>query len=165
MPSVGRLEVIQEKEFISSTRWIAMDERILVPFDGSPLSERALDRAVTLHPDADIVVLHVIDPIQVVYEAEAKGLQAAETWHERMAERAGELCAHAEERATEHDRSITTATETGSPARAILEYVENSGVDQVIMGCHGRSGLDRAILGSVAETVTRRSCVPVTIVR
>lgn len=142
-----------------------MGERTLVPFDGSPLSQRALERAVVMHPDAEITVLHVIDPVTVVYEAEMKGLPDSETWHDRMSERARDLCADAETRAAEHDREVNTAIETGSPARKILEYVDEHDVEHVIMGSHGRSGVSRLVLGSVAEQVMRQSPVPVTVVR
>lgn len=142
-----------------------MGGRILVPFDGSPLSERALERAVTMHPESEITVLHVIDPIRVVYAAESEGLPAAETWHERMAAWASELCADAEARAAEHDCDVTTAIETGAPAREILEFVDEHGIEHVVMGSHGRSGVSRLVLGSVAEQVMRQSPVPVTIVR
>lgn len=142
-----------------------MGEHILVPFDGSPLSKRALERAVTMEPGAQITVLHVIDPVNIVYEAESKGLPAAETWHDRMSERASDLCADAEARAAEHDCDVSTAIRTGSPAREILEYVDEHDIEHVIMGSHGRSGVSRLVLGSVAEQVMRQSPVPVTVVR
>ena len=142
-----------------------MGERVLVPYDGSPLSKRALERAVGRGPDDEITVLHVIDPMQVVYEAESKGLPEAERWHDRMSERADEICGDAERLADELDCSITTATETGSPAREILDYVDEHAIDHVIVGSHGRSGISRLVLGSVAEAVMRQCPVPVTIVR
>ena len=142
-----------------------MGEHVLVPVDGSPLSERALERALTHQPDDRITVLHVIDPMQAVYEAEAKGLPASRSWFDRMTERAGEIHADAERIAAEHDREITTATETGRPARAILAYVDEHDVEHVVMGSHGRSGVSRLVLGSVAEQVMRQAPVPVTVVR
>ena len=142
-----------------------MGERILVPFDGSPLSRRALERAVTKHPDDQITVLYVIDPMLAVYDAEAKGLPAASTWHDRMTERADEICADATKQAGDHDCEITTATEIGRPARTILEYADEHEIDHVIMGSHGREGVSRLILGSVAERVMRQAPIPVTVVR
>jgi nucleotide-binding universal stress UspA family protein len=56
-------------------------------------------------------------------------------------------------------------TEIGRPSRAIVEYAEEHDIDHIVMGSHGRSGVTRILLGSVAETVVRRSPVPVTIVR
>lgn len=142
-----------------------MGERILVPFDGSSLSKRALERAVTMHPEGRITVLHVIDPVDVVYEVESKGLAEAKKWHDQMSERARELCAEAEAQAADHDCDVSTAIETGSPAREILDYVAEYEIEHIIMGSHGRSGVPRLVLGSVAEQVMRQSPVPVTIVR
>ena len=142
-----------------------MGEHILVPYDGSPLSQRALERAITKHPDDRVSVLYVIDPMLAVYEAEAEGLPAASTWHDRMTERADEICADAIERAGEHDCTITTATEIGRPARTIVAYAEEHGIDHIIMGSHGREGVSRLVLGSVAERVMRHAPIPVTVVR
>jgi len=142
-----------------------MGERILVPYDGSPLSQRALERALTKHPNDQFTVLYVIDPMLAVYESEAKGLPAASTWHDRMTERAERICTDATERADEYDCDITTATEIGRPARTILEYADEHEIDHIFMGSHGREGVSRLVLGSVAESVMRQAPIPVTIVR
>ena len=142
-----------------------MGEQILVPYDRSPLSKRALERALTKDPDDQITALYVIDPVLGVYEAEAKGLRAASTWHDRMTEQAEEICADATEQASNHDCEITTVTESGRPARTILEYADEHEIEHIIMGSHAREGVSRLILGSVAERVVRQAPMPVTIVR
>jgi nucleotide-binding universal stress UspA family protein len=142
-----------------------MAEHALVPFDGSPLAERALERVLTTHPDDEITVLYVIDPVYAVYEAEAKGLGAAESWVERATEEAEQTLARAEDLAVAHDIAVTTAIEQGNPATEILDVVDAEGVDHVVMGSHGRKGASRLLLGSVAERVMRNAPVPVTIVR
>jgi nucleotide-binding universal stress UspA family protein len=48
--------------------------------------------------------------------------------------------------------------------RTVLEYADDHGIDQIVLGSHGRSGIDRMLLGSVAETVTRRARIPVTVI-
>ena len=53
----------------------------------------------------------------------------------------------------------------GSPHRAILDYIEDQDIDLVVMGTHGRTGLDRYLLGSVTEKVVRLSDAPVMTVR
>jgi nucleotide-binding universal stress UspA family protein len=142
-----------------------MPDTVLVAFDGSPLSKRALTYAVENFPDATITTIYVINPIESVFDVEVGGLPVAEDWYDDAQERATNIHKTAADLAADHGIEVDTVTEVDRPARAILEYVENSDVDQVVMGSHGRSGLDRAILGSVAETVARRSRVPVTIVR
>lgn len=67
--------------------------------------------------------------------------------------------------ADEHDVEIDTRTTVGDPSREIVAFAEEHGVDQLVIGSHGRSPMSRILLGSVAETVTRRAPVPVTVVR
>jgi nucleotide-binding universal stress UspA family protein len=142
-----------------------MAEHILVPFDGSPLSERALDRAVTGHPDDTITVLHVIDPVLAVYQAEARGITEARAWVAETTEVARETADAAAALAADRGVAVDTAVATGRPAAVILDYAEAHDVDHIVMGSHGRSGASRLLLGSVAERVVRESPVPVTIVR
>ncbi|MFB6104993.1 MAG: universal stress protein [Halobacteriaceae archaeon] len=142
-----------------------MAERILVPYDGSPLSDRALDRVLEYHPDADITVLYVLDPMQAMYEAEIEGLGAASSWADRMHEHGDRILEAAADRASAAGVEVVTATELGRPARTILDYVDAHEIDHGVMGSHGRSGVSRLVMGSVAERVLRQSPVPVTIVR
>jgi Universal stress protein family len=59
---------------------------------------------------------------------------------------------------------VTTATTTGAPAHAICAYARRIGADLIVMGTHGRTGVSRAVLGSVAEAVVRHSaCAVMTI--
>jgi nucleotide-binding universal stress UspA family protein len=60
---------------------------------------------------------------------------------------------------------VVVSARTGSPSGEILDYVAENEVDLVVMSTHGRTGLDRVLLGSVAERVLRRSPVPVFIVK
>jgi nucleotide-binding universal stress UspA family protein len=53
---------------------------------------------------------------------------------------------------------------TGDPAKEILKIIESEDIDMVIMGTHGRKGLDHVFFGSVAENVLRRSPVPVLVI-
>ena len=143
----------------------AMTATVLVPMDGSPLAERALEYAFDHHPDADVLVLHVIDPVEAVYVAETSGSHAAEEWVEAAREEGEHICDKARERADERGVEIETATEFGKPARVIGRFLEQEPIDHVVMGSHGRSALGRLLLGSVSEAVLRRSPVPVTIIR
>lgn len=142
-----------------------MSEQVLVPLDSSPLSQRALDHVLANHDDTHVTILHVIDPVTAAYEPESIGMAGAEKWYERAKERAGELLAEAETRAAEAGVEVTTETGVGRPAHVILEYVEDHDLDLVVMGSHGRTGVSRLLLGSVAEQVARRSPVPVTVIR
>jgi len=141
-----------------------MPVNVLIAFDGSPLSERALTYAIETFPDAPITSIYVINPLDSVIDVEAGGLPVAEDWYDNAKERATRIHATATDLAAERDTELVTVTEVGKPARAILEYADDHGIDQMVMGSHGRSGFDRTLLGSVAETVTRRAQIPVTII-
>ncbi|KDS91167.1 universal stress protein UspA [Halorubrum saccharovorum] len=142
-----------------------MPDNVLVAFDGSPLSERALTYAVESFPNATVTAICVINPIDSVFDVEAGGLPVAEDWYDNARERATAVQTAATDLTADHEVDLETVTEVGKPAREIVEYAAEHGIDQIVMGSHGRSGIDRAILGSVAETVTRRARIPVTIVR
>lgn len=142
-----------------------MAETVLVAFDGSPLAQRALDYALRKHPDDDLVVLHVVDPVYAVYEAEFSGPAEAEAWSTDVGAASERLLAEAESIAAEHVGTVTTASVTGKPERRILEAVEEYDADHVVMGSHGRAGVPRLVMGSTAEAVMRHSPVPVTVVR
>lgn len=142
-----------------------MPDNVLVALDGSPLAERALMYALETFPNATITTIYVINPIDSVIDVEAGGLPVAEDWYDTAQERATEIHTTATDLAADHDIVLDTVTEVGKPAREILDYAADNGIDQIVMGSHGRSGLDRTFLGSVAETVTRRAQIPVTIIR
>ena len=59
------------------------------------------------------------------------------------------------------DVAVKTVVLDGSPAKEIVEYAEEN-CDYIVMGTHGRSGVDRLLIGSVAERVVRSAPVPVT---
>lgn len=141
-----------------------MPETVLVAFDGSPLAERALTYAIETFPEAAITTVYVINPIDSVVDVEAGGLAVAGDWYDRAQDRAGRINAAAADLAADRGTELDTVTSVGKPATAILDYARDHGIDQIVMGSHGRSGLDRAILGSVAETVTRRARIPVTVI-
>jgi len=136
--------------------------RVLVPIDGSQQAKDALDHAIPAFPDADIVLLHVIDPIDSGFNAESVVPGLSEDWYASHKDTAENLFEEARERT---GREFDTAIEVGRPARTIVEYAKQEDADHVVIGSHGRSGVARILLGSVAETVVRRSPVPVTVVR
>lgn len=141
-----------------------MTDDVLVAFDGSPLSERALTYAIETFPDASVTTIYVINPIDSVMDVEVGGLPVAEDWYDKANERATGLHTTAADLAAGRSTELDTVTEVGKPARTILKYADDHDIDQIVMGSHGRSGIDRALLGSVAETVTRRARIPVTII-
>jgi len=143
-----------------------MGERVLVPIDGSEQGWSALEYALSVYgTDDDIVVLHVINPMEGVYAGDGMTGDYWEGWYENAEARADRLFEEAREIAGDRGDDIQAVRETGSPSRTIVDYAEDNGVDHIVIGSHGRSGVSRILLGSVAETVVRRAEVPVTVVR
>ncbi|MDQ2052398.1 universal stress protein [Natronolimnohabitans sp. A-GB9] len=136
---------------------------VLVPLDDSEPARDALEHAFEIYPDADVTALHVVNPSMSMYRGDTSF--NFERFIELEEETAETLFEMAEELADEHDTSLTTETMIGAPARAIVEFADENDVDQIVLGSHGRSGVSRVLLGSVAEQVVRRATVPVTVVR
>ncbi|WP_135365436.1 universal stress protein [Halosimplex halophilum] len=138
-----------------------MYEDILVPTDGSAGASAALDEAIDLAGQfgATVHSLYVVDVASLGTEAGA--VDVVESF-EQMGENATEAAAT---RARDAGVEATGSVATGTPHRAILDYVDDNGIDLVVMGTHGRTGLERYLLGSVTEKVVRTAEVPVLTVR
>lgn len=65
----------------------------------------------------------------------------------------------------DREGEVQTEIKTGEVARTIIEYIDSNSISHTVIGSHGRKGVSRVLLGSVAEKVARRSPTPVTIVR
>ena len=147
-----------------------MAKHILVPTDGSEQADRAFEFAVETFPDAELTVLYVLDPPEAGYlTGRERGTQDPDsTFRKRVAEATAFLDEYVEQGETA-GVSVTAdhaiADERGQESRSIVRYAEDADVDLVVMGSHGRSGVSRVLLGSVAERVVRRASVPVTVVR
>jgi nucleotide-binding universal stress UspA family protein len=146
-----------------------MGTHVLVPLDDSPQSWEAFDHAIENYNGETITALHIVDPLEGVYSDYGGGGYYDAQTHQRAVERGEELGKEALDRAGDSgilDTTVLeTAVETGPAARTILEYTDENEVNHIVMGSHGRSGVARILLGSVAETVTRRAPIPVAIVR
>ncbi|SFR43925.1 MULTISPECIES: universal stress protein [Halorubrum] len=169
-----------------------MYQTILYPTDGSEGAEAVVDhvRELAAAFDATVHVLHVVDARSASYglsgaflTKEGSGVRAdpapgdgsgmvgegtdAEATRSALVEHGEEIveATAASLRDGEASPETVTAVETGTPHSAILEYASANDVDLVVMGTHGRTGVERYLLGSVAEKVVRLSDVPVTTVR
>lgn len=139
-----------------------MLDRVLVPMDGSTLSERALAYALENHPDVAVTVLTVVAEPSVMMGS-AMGLAIEDDIETAAEDRCEDVFDRAREIAAEYDADIDTVVDVGRPARAIVSHAAD--YDAVVVGSHGGTMLDRLFVGNVAETVFRRSPVPVTVVR
>lgn len=142
-----------------------MEENFLIPVDDSDPAIDALDYAVENYPDASITALHVVDPSEFSSAASIEGAATYADLIESYEGKAEELLDEMSERAAERGVSIETDYVVGKVVRSIVDYVDEHDIDHVVIGSHGRSGATRVLLGSVAESVTRRAQVPVTVIR
>jgi nucleotide-binding universal stress UspA family protein len=139
-------------------------DRILVPTDGSDGVARAVCHGAALAA-AHGATLH---GVYVVNTAGYTSLPLESSWEgvdEMLRADAADALAAVEERAAEYGVPCETQILEGSPSREIVEYAEREGCDLVVMSTHGRGGIDRLLLGSVAEKVVRSARVPVMTVR
>ncbi|WP_408957364.1 universal stress protein [Natrinema sp. 74] len=142
-----------------------MPQRILIAFDESPQATAALRHALSTYDDAAFHVLHVNDPREWSAADGIDGFLYSEDAFERSQESANALLEEAEEIAREYDVTIETATEVGTVTETIVNHAEEHDIDHIVLGSHGRRGLSRFLLGSVAERVAKRSPASVTIIR
>ena len=138
---------------------------VLVPLDGSPLADDALEHALETF-DCRLTVLNVVTPLD--RRMSEGGL--IETDEDRLAaarERVERVVNDARERAEAAGRTVETAVETGEPAETVLAFVEDHDVDHVVMGGHGgeRGRVARRLLGTTATAVVGEAPVSVTVVR
>ena len=144
-----------------------MYQRIVVPVDGSELAELAIPHAVEMAEvtGADLHLVRVVDivsgqafgayvALEATGYAEALSAEAIESM---------DYLGMLQERLTARGLRVTTETRRGPAAHELSQCVEAG--DLIVMATHGRGGVRRWLLGSVAEEVLRHSPVPVLLVR
>jgi len=141
---------------------MGMYDRIVVPTDGSTAVRKAVHHAIDLADavDAAILPIYVID-MRMSYH----GIFSSQDL-EKFEDVGEEAVSWVEEAAEE--RGVETAApevRRGVPFEAINTYADEANADLVVMGTHGRTGIDRFLLGSTAENMVRSSDVPVMTVR
>ncbi len=142
-----------------------MFKKILVPLDGSGVSEAILEYVVNIANGCrapqvillrvrellDKDVKQILDP-HIAKDLEEAYQKEAEKYLEKIA---GKLA----------KQGVKAVTEVlaGNPAEKIIEYARSKAIDLIVMSTHGRSGVSRLVFGSVADKVIRQSEVPVLI--
>ncbi|MGE5262472.1 MAG: universal stress protein [Acidobacteriota bacterium] len=140
--------------------------RILVPLDGSELAEGALPFAQELARafDAEILLLRVWAPSAYIIEGYPAGRSVVE--FDEVAQASVQEYLRQENRELQNQGlRVKWETEIGPTADGILQAVETHAASTIVMSTHGRSGLGRWVMGSVAERVLSASPVPVLLVR
>jgi len=143
--------------------------KILLAVDDSKFSQAAIHSVLqTARPqETEVRVLHVLEPI--FFPPEAQTWTSSPVYTEMMEQRrqdATELVKRAAEslKAAGFKR-CSYAVEGGIPKLTIVDEAKEWGADLIVLGSHGRTGLDRFLLGSISEAVARHAACSVEIVR
>jgi nucleotide-binding universal stress UspA family protein len=147
---------------------LSLFKKLLVPVDGSEPSDAAVTLAVRLARDqgAKVVFLHVSEVARIAAMVSST-VMCVDPTPALDAEHAigEEALRDAAARARQSEVQTESLLVEGASADSILDTASRNGADLIVIGSHGRGGIQRALLGSVAEAVLRRSRVPVLVTR
>jgi nucleotide-binding universal stress UspA family protein len=135
-------------------------EKILVAVDGSPFSELAVDQAISLGGicNSEIFVISVVD----LYPEQ---MEVAPALVEKMSEDVRTYLDKAKQKVDESDIPCETIVHMGGkPHEFIVQEAKEKKIDLIVMGTHGRSGIRRVLMGSVARNVIGHAPCPVLVV-
>jgi nucleotide-binding universal stress UspA family protein len=152
---------------------IPMYSKIMVPLDGSDLAECVIPHVtaiITAFKSKEVVLVRVVNPVRLPISVPAQGefgftekdrhqldtnrKKAAEVYLEKMV-------ASLDSPGTVYNFLVLE----GNTANILTDYATKNDVDLIVIASHGRSGVSRWLMGSVAERIMRTSCVPVMMVR
>lgn len=141
-------------------------QRILCPVDFSDFSSKAYEyaRSLAKHYKAHLSLLNVVQPLTVTYPYYYMPAETTHLYSELVDEARRQLGELAGKHASDAVQPELVVAE-GFIADAILSFAEGQKVDLIVMGTHGRRGLDRLVIGSATERVLRSSPQPVLAVR
>jgi nucleotide-binding universal stress UspA family protein len=150
----------------TNPRTLVPIQRILVPLDGSELAERALlpARHLATAFDAEILLFRVREFPRYAVDSLAAGIYTSEV-EEAIRLAAEEYLAQTASRLQSRGVRVRWETQLGLVTERILEASHEHGVNLIVMSTHGRTGLERWVMGSEAERVLSASHVPVLLVR
>lgn len=134
--------------------------RVLVPIDFSPESFQALtDTLEFIQDPTHVYVLHVLSPLNPV--------EPGMVWHTTDNELRQQNVSEAFQQQFDHPDidKINFSVKIGSPSSEILDYAKEQEIELIVIPSHGRTGLNRFLLGSVAERVVRFAHCPVLVLR
>ena len=131
-----------------------MYQQVLVATDGRDGTRRAVEHAITIAGRFDARLHALSVRVEGPYDTPGEAQRAAE-----------DAVSAVKAEATNADVDIDTVIREGTPHEEILAYADEANVDMIVLGTQGRSGLDRVIVGSVAEQVLRNADAPVVTVR
>jgi len=142
--------------------------KVLLAIDDSKFSQTAIGTLIAqANPrETEVRVLHVLEPNPRYPRGQTWGYvpEASQVLEEQRQEAEG-LVARASQRLRDTGFTVTTAIKEGNPKEVIIDCAAEWHADLIMVGSHGRKGLDRFLLGSVSEAVARHASCSVQIVR
>jgi nucleotide-binding universal stress UspA family protein len=142
--------------------------KILLAIDDSPCSDAAVQAVLAqFRPaDSEVSVFHSVElPSTLIFAAETASADDLTELRDGAIRAAEVLVARVAKTLKAAGFTVTKFIEPGAPKDAILDYAAKWHPDLIVLGSHGRKGLDRLLLGSVAEGVARHAATAVQIVR
>jgi len=143
-----------------------MYRKMLVPLDTSDFAECVLDHVkeiATTRAIPEVVLMTVVEPVSSQTMA-YMGSQRVKESEERAVVSGLQYLEKVKNSLALEKSNVSTVALSGLATESILDYIEQNGVDLVILSSHGRSGVSRWLLGSTADKVLRRSRIPVFLV-
>ena len=142
--------------------------KILLAIDDSKYAETAIDQIIaqTGAQGAEVKVLHAIEPVPVFMDGESWGYGPKYSVLQKEQEKhAEELVSRCAKTLRAAGCKVTTAVEWGFPKVVILDQASAWHADLIVVGSHGRKGLEHFLMGGVSDAVARHAACSVEIVR
>jgi nucleotide-binding universal stress UspA family protein len=139
--------------------------KILLAIDDSEYSRAAVEAVADRTLRKEVRVLHVLTPVKQVMGEMAAEIGDTSALEQAELTQGKALVEEAAERLRAAHLNVSTAVEEGDPKSKILDHAEQWHADVIVLGSHGRKGIDRFLLGSVSDAVARHAPCSVEIVR
>lgn len=139
-------------------------KKILIATDGSEYTKNSVDYGIDLAKNTG-AELHAVYVVDTAAFASIPMDAAWESMYELLRQEGDEATKYVADKAEALGLEVDGNTIEGHPADEIIKYAEKNSMSIIVMGTLGKSGLDRFLLGSVAEKVVRNSKIPVLVVR
>jgi len=142
-------------------------KNILIGTDGSELMETVYEHCAFLARLTNATV-HIVYVLDIAGFASVPIDSTWENMYDVLLDEGKAIAENAKKAVISYGvnkEAVTTAVLEGHPSSELNTYVENNAVDLIVIGTHGRKGLDRLLIGSVADKVVREAKVPVLVVR
>lgn len=141
-------------------------KRIMVATDGSESVKKAVDNAVEIAREfkAKLYAVHVIS-LGYLYESLPTDEELEQAFQEKTMTEGKQATAYVENAGRTANVEVESVILRGIPAEEIIYFADKNDIDLIVMGTHGRTGMKRFLLGSVAEKVVRHATKSVLVVR